>query len=128
DEIDVMLKVKIPDDASIDEWASFDFVVLPEKGKSERMSLMVNVREPKEILNTEVKHEPEKFEEGERVVTKVRIENVGEKDAENKRVILYVNGKEKNRIEGVNIPAGGVVEIELPWIAEEENEIEVVVE
>ncbi|MCD6448694.1 MAG: hypothetical protein J7L58_06635 [Thermoplasmata archaeon] len=128
DEIDVALKVKIPDDASIDEWASFDFVVLPEKGKSERISLMVNVREPKEILNTEVKHEPEEFEEGERVVTKVRIENVGEKDAENKKVILYVNGKEKNRIEGVNIPAGGIVEIELPWIAEEENEVEVVVE
>jgi len=128
EEAEVKLKVKVPEGTSPDEWTSLDFVVMPEKGKSEKINLLVTLREPREMLKTEITHEPEEFKEGERVVTKVRIENVGEKEAENKKVILKVNGKEKNRIEGVTIPPNAVVEIELPWIAEEENEVEVRVE
>ena len=128
EETEIKLKVRIPEDARIDEWTSLDFVAIPEKGKSEKINLMVSVREPKEKLQMEISHKPEEFEEGEKVVTKVRIENVGEKEAENKKVMLIVNGKEKNRIEGINIPPGTIVEVELPWIAEEENEVEVKVE
>jgi len=127
-EAELEVRVKVPSDASLDEWASIDVVAIPEKGKSESINLMVSVREPKEILHTEMINEPEEFEEGDRVVTRVKIENSGEKAAENKKVILLVNGKEKNRIEGVTIPAGATVEIELPWIAEEENEVEVRIE
>jgi len=125
-EMEVM--VVAPSNASPDEWASLDLVAVPEKGKSEALNLMVSLREPREILETEMEHEPEEFEEGERIVTKVKIKNVGEKTAENKKVILLVNGKEKNRIEGVEIPAGGEIEIEIPWIAEEENEVELKIE
>jgi len=113
EEKEVKVRVRVPKEASLEEWASLDFVVIPQKGKSEKIDLLVTLREPKE---------------GERVITKVKIENVGEKDAENKKVILLVNGREKNRIEGINIPAGGKAEIEIPWIAEEENEVEVKVE
>ena len=128
EEGEIEVAVSAPSDASLDEWASIDLVAVPEKGKSEALNLMISLREPKEILETEITHEPEEFEEGERVVTKIKIKNVGEKVAEDKKIILLVNGKEKNRIEGVEIPAGGEIEIEIPWIAEEENEIEVKIE
>ncbi len=128
EEKEVKVRVRVPKEASLEEWASLDFVVIPQKGKSEKIDLLVTLREPKEILNVSYENEPEEPKEGERVITKVKIENVGEKDAENKKVILLVNGREKNRIEGINIPAGGKAEIEIPWIAEEENEVEVKVE
>ena len=112
----------------MDEWASIDVVALPEKGKGESINLMISIREPREMLHTEMTHEPKEFGEGDRIVTKVKVENRGEKAAENKKVILLVNGKEKNRIEGVTIPPGAAVEIELPWIAEEENEVEIRIE
>ena len=128
EETTVEVEIKVPEDALLEEWASIDFVVIPEKGKSEKMNLIVTVREPMSILKMDVKHEPEEFKEGEKVITKVKIENEGEKDAENKKVILILNGKEKNRIEGINIPAKTTVEIDIPWIAEEENEVEVKLE
>lgn len=128
DEAEVTLEVQIPEDSPLDEWTSLDVVATPQKGKSERLNLLITLREPEERLQTEITHEPEEFGEGERVVTTVTIENVGEKTAENKKVILFVNGKEKNRIEGITIKPNAHVKIELPWIAEEENEIEVRVE
>ena len=128
EEGEVKINVKVPPDASIEDWASLDVVASPEKGKSEKMDLLVTLREPKEILKTEIEHEPEEFKEGEKIITRVKIENVGEKDAENKKVILLVNGKEKNRVEGVNIPVDKIVEIEIPWVAEKENEVEVKIE
>ena len=80
------------------------------------------------ILKTEITHEPEEFEEGKKVITRVKIHNEGEKEAENKKVALLVNGKEKNSIEGITIPPNAYVEVEIPWIAEKENEIEVKLE
>jgi len=39
-----------------------------------------------------------------------------------------VNGKEKNKIEGINIPRGGYAEIEIPWIAVKgKNDVDIVV-
>ncbi|MCD6481383.1 MAG: hypothetical protein J7L31_03820 [Thermoplasmata archaeon] len=128
EEGELEVRVDAPSDASMDEWASIDVVALPEKGKGESINLMISIREPREMLHTEMTHEPKEFGEGDRIVTKVKVENRGEKAAENKKVILLVNGKEKNRIEGVTIPPGAAVEIELPWIAEEENEVEIRIE
>ena len=65
------------------------------------------------------------MKEGNKVITKIRIRNEGEADAVDKSIAIVVNGKEKNRIDGVTIPVGGEVEIELPWIAEEENMVEI---
>ena len=124
EEAEIKLEVSVPKDALIDEWASLDVVVSPNVGKSERMNFLITLREPKPVLEMEYEHEGE-MEEGKKVLTKIRIENKGESDAENKSIIIMVNGKEKNRVDGINIPAGGYVEIELPWIAEKENEIEI---
>lgn len=128
DEAEVTLEVQVPEDSPLDEWTSLDVVATPQKGKSERLNLLITLREPEERLRTEITHEPEEFSEGERVVTMVTVKNVGEKTAENKKVMLFVNGKEKNRIEGITVKPNAQVKIELPWIAEEENEVEVRVE
>lgn len=128
EEKEIKLKIKVPDDSPLEEWASLDVVVTPEKGKSERLNVIVTLREPKPILKTEISHEPEEFREGDRVITKIKISNVGEKDAEDKKVMVLVNGREVNRVEGVDVPRNSTVEVEIPWIAEEENHVEVRVE
>lgn len=127
-EDEVTLRVKIPENAPPDEWASIDFLAIPERGKPEKLNFLITLREPKEILETEISHEPEEFEEGKKVITKVKIKNVGEKTAEDKKIIVIVNGREKNRVEGINIPPSSTAEIEVPWIAEKENEVDVRVE
>ena len=124
EESEIKMHVDVPSEASIDEWASIDVIASPSKGKQEKINFLVTLREPKPLLEMNYEHEGE-MREGEKVVTKIKIENKGEADAENKTVSIVVNGKEKNKIAGLKIPAGSYVEIELPWIAEEENEIEV---
>ncbi|HEC87825.1 MAG TPA: hypothetical protein ENI52_00745 [Thermoplasmata archaeon] len=128
EEGEITLKVKIPENAPPDEWASIDFIAIPQKGKSEKLNFLITLREPREILEIETSHEPKEFEEGKRVVTKVKVRNVGEKTAEDKKIIIMVNGKEKNRVGGINIPPSSTAEVEIPWIAERENEVEVKVE
>ena len=59
---------------------------------------------------------PEEFYENERVVTSIRCENHGDDDAEDVDIILYINGKQKNKVT-LDIPAGGYADIKLPWIA-----------
>ncbi|MCD6512596.1 MAG: hypothetical protein J7K61_03235 [Thermoplasmata archaeon] len=127
EEAEIRLTVQPPSDASYDEWASVDLVVYPSKGKSERLNLLITLREPQPLLETSYEHEGE-MEEGNKVITRVKIENEGDADADNVRVSILVNGKEKNRVEGIRIPAGGYVEVSIPWIAEEENDVEVRVE
>jgi len=124
EESEIKMHVDVPSDASIDEWASIDVIASPNKGKQERINFLVTLREPKPLLEINYEHEGE-MREGERIVTKIRIENKGEADAEDKTVSVVVNGKEKNKITGLRIPAGSYVEVELPWIAEKENDIEV---
>ncbi|MBC7081095.1 MAG: hypothetical protein H5T44_02455 [Thermoplasmatales archaeon] len=124
----IKVNVIVPKEESVQEWASIDFIVIPEKGKKEKINMLVTLREKMPVLNTEIQHEPKDFSEGEKVITRVRIENTGEVEAENKKVILIVNGKEKNRVEGINIPPNSIVEIEIPWFAEKENNVEIKIE
>ncbi len=121
---EIKLQVNVPKDAPLDEWASIDVVVSPSEGKTEHLNFLITLREPQPSLKMEYEHEGE-MKEGSKVVTKIKIKNEGEADAVDKSIAIVVNGKEKNRVDGVTIPVGGEVEIELPWIAEEENEVEV---
>mgnify|MGYP000487960535 CR=1 FL=1 len=125
---EIKVNVFVPEGENLEEYASIDFIAIPEKGKREKINMLVTLREKMPLLKTEIQHEPKDFSEGEKVITRVRIENDGEKTAENKKIILLVNGKEKNRIEGVNIAPNSIVEIEIPWIAEKENNVEIKIE
>ncbi|MCD6222067.1 MAG: hypothetical protein J7K12_00065 [Thermoplasmata archaeon] len=124
EEAEIKLLVSVPKDAPLDEWASINVVVSPSTGKAERLNFLITLREPEPLLKMEYEHEGE-MKEGNKVITKIRIRNEGEADAVDKSIAIVVNGKEKNRIDGVTIPVGGEVEIELPWIAEEENMVEI---
>jgi len=68
------------------------------------------------------------FKKGDRVETSFKLTNVGNVSADNISVILYVNGKEKNKVEDITIPRGGYAEVEIPWIAVKgKNKVEIVV-
>ena len=121
DSTEVTLHVEAPEDASLDEWASVDVIAKPikKRGKGEKINVATLLREPKVKLEIAgIKHEPETFKEGEKVISHVDVMNSGEAPATNARVILYVNGKEKNRVEGLEVPVDGHAEISIPWIAE----------
>jgi hypothetical protein len=126
---EVTLHVAVPATASLEEWASIDVIVKPVKfrGKTEKLNVATLLRNPRIILKVDqVYHEPEAFKEGDRVVSHVTIRNVGEATADSASVILYVNGREKNRVEELTVPLGGHVDIAIPWVAESgENRIEI---
>ncbi|MDD3491884.1 MAG: NEW3 domain-containing protein [Candidatus Thermoplasmatota archaeon] len=126
----VALRVAAPERASLDEWASVDVIVKPVKirGKTEKINLTTLLREPRIRLQvSQVEHTPQRFKEGDRVTSRITIANVGEATADNATVKLLVNGKERNRIEGLTIPLEGRVEVSMPWVAEPgENRIEIV--
>jgi len=118
---DINLHIEAPEDASMDEWASVDIIAKPvgKRSKGEKINVAALIREPKVILELEsVEHEPKTFKEGEKVISKIVVTNKGEAPAANAQVILYVNGKEKNRVEGLTIPVDGHVEVDIPWVAE----------
>ena len=76
-----------------------------------------------------LKHTPRKFKEGDLVTTSFKLENKGKVASNKVSVILYVNGEEKNKVEGITIPSGGYAEVEIPWIAVKgKNEVDIVIE
>ena len=82
----INIEINVPEDISTDEWASIDFVVVPSKGKSEKINFLLTLREPEAVLETDISHTPEEeeFEKDKRIVTTVKISNTGEIDAKNK--------------------------------------------
>jgi len=129
EEEEVEFTVETSPDSSLEDWASIDIIVTPAKktAKSEKINIVTLLREPKPHLEIEkVEHEPETFTEGEKVISKVKIVNKGEAPAEQTTLILSVNDKEKNRVEGLYIPVNGHLEVEIPWYAEEgENRVSI---
>jgi subtilase family serine protease len=72
---------------------------------------------------------PRLFKEGDRVTTSFKVENKGNASASGINVVLYINGKEKNKVQDILIPAGGYADVKMPWIAVKgKNEINIVVE
>ena len=118
---EINLHIEVPKEASMDEWASIDVIAKPvgKRSKGEKINVATLLREPRVSLEIEsVEHEPKKFKEGEKVISKITITNKGEAPASDAQVILYVNGKEKNRVGGLAVPVGSHVEVDIPWVAE----------
>ncbi|MFW6119883.1 MAG: CARDB domain-containing protein [Petrotogales bacterium] len=87
------------------------------KKKPEEISTMTMVKEGETLLKiTEVFTWPKEFRKGDRVLTSFKLENKGTITARNVDVILYINGKQKNKAV-VTIPSGGYADIRMPWIA-----------
>ena len=100
-----------------------------DKQKVAKISTIVILKDIKpklEIIG--VLNWPKNFNKDDLVKTSFRVENRGKVSANNISVILYLNGKEKNKVDDITIPRGGYADIEMPWIAEKgKNEINIVV-
>ncbi len=127
---DIKLIVKPTDFVRPDDWVEVRVIARPiDRAKTTEISTMTSIKESKLKLDiTGVVHWPKIFKKGDRVETSFRLINRGDVAAENVTVALYVNGKEKNKVDNITIPRGGYADIEIPWIAEKgKNEVNIVV-
>jgi len=126
---EVILRVVAPKHAPLDEWASIDIIIKPVKirGKTEKVNVATVLREPRVQLKVaDVRHEPATFKEGDRIVSNITLTNVGEATTDSASVLLFVNGREKNRVEELTVPLEGYTKVDMPWVAEPgENRIEI---
>jgi hypothetical protein len=127
---EIDLSVKPTDYVKKDDWTEVKIVVKPlgKKRKAElsTVTLIKPIKPELRILGTF--SWPNVFKTGDKVTTIFRINNIGKVSADNISVILYVNGEEKNKVEGITIPRRGYAEIEIPWIAVKgKNEVNIVV-
>ena len=102
-----------------------------EKQKTNTITTVTSINDEKPDLKiaSDLKHTPDKFNEGDLVTTSFKLENRGKAASDRVTVILYVNGEEKNKVEDITIPGGGYAEIEIPWIAVKgKNEINIVID
>jgi hypothetical protein len=127
----VILTVKPTSFVKSDDWAEVKIVAkVLENQKTAEISTVTTIKDAKpELYITSVFHWPKVFKKGDLVETSFKLENKGNVSASNITVVLNLNGKEKNKIENITIPAGGYADIKMPWIAlKGKNEINIVVE
>jgi len=116
----IILKVKPNDNIKSDDWIEVlvKVKVVEKQNKSEQISTLTTIANGKAQLNIiGVYHWPRIFKKGDRVETSFRLRNTGNVSTGKVSVFLYINGKEKNKVEDIIIPRGGYAEIEIPWIA-----------
>ncbi len=76
----------------------------------------------------DVSHWPSSFRQNDKVFTSLRVSNHGSTQTKHVKIKMFINGKEKNKVEDIIIPARGYAEIQIPWIAEKgKNDISLVV-
>jgi hypothetical protein len=107
------------DEASPKDWA--EVTVSAKKigrKKKESIGLVTMIKEGKTLLQLKnVSHWPSSFNPGEKIITSFNLTNNGTIPARNVKVLLYLNGKQKNNVE-LTLPAGNIADIQIPWIAE----------
>ena len=126
----VVLIVRPTDLIKTDDWAEIGIAVKAEgMRKTEEMTVMTLIKDSKAELSIGgVTHWPRSFKRGDRVTTSFKVKNKGNASASGVDVILYINDKEKNKVDDVIIPAGGYADIRMPWIVgKSKNEINIVV-
>jgi len=126
----VVLTVKPTDYVKSDDWIEVKVIAkVVERKKSAEISTAIMIKDGKpEIKITGVFHSPKVFKKDDRVETSFRLRNTGNVSVSNINVILYVNGKEKNKVEDITIPRAGYAEIDMPWIAVKgKNDINIIV-
>ncbi|MEM4258684.1 MAG: hypothetical protein QXL17_05975 [Candidatus Thermoplasmatota archaeon] len=100
------------------DWIAIDVYVSPiNQRKKQKITLMTMIHDGSPCLQiTDVHHLPSEFTAGEQILTLFKLVNKGSVTAHNVQVLLYINGKQKNKIV-VTIPSKSYADISLPWIA-----------
>ncbi|MCK5459482.1 MAG: hypothetical protein KAI20_06290, partial [Thermoplasmatales archaeon] len=114
----ILLVVKPVETTESNDWTEVKLNVrVTGKKRSEEITTMVMVKEGKTLLRIkDVFSWPKEFKKGDRVTTSFKLENTGSISARNVQVVLFINGKQKNKVE-VTIPSGGYADVKIPWIA-----------
>jgi len=114
----VFLTVKPTEFAEPNDWTETKVKVsILGKRKSEEITIMAMLKDGKTLLKiTDVFTWPKEFKKGDRIITSFKLENKGNITARNVNAVLYINAKEKNKVE-VTIPSGGYADVRMPWIA-----------
>ena len=126
----MVITVTPTDEINHDDWTEITLTVAPENKKGcETITLMASLKNGEAKLDIDnVFHWPKSFDDKERVSTSFRLRNNGVLKAKQVSVSLQVNGKEKNKVEDIDIPPRGYADISIPWIAEKgKNEITITV-
>ena len=122
--------VTASDDVKPGDWSEFNLKVTTEgKSKEEKIPLFCSLSDGTVSLSIKnVFHWPKSFSSDQKISTSFRLHNSGNVQARNVSVKLFINNKEKNKVEELIIPAGGYADITLPWIAEKgKNDLRIMV-
>ena len=126
----IKLIVSPTDYVKKDDWAEVKVVVKNiDKDKLSSIETATVLKEGKiDVSISNVLHWPKRIKKGDRVETSFKLYNRGSVSAEKLTIVLFVNGKEKSKVEDITIPRGGYADVEIPWIAEKgKNEIKIIV-
>jgi len=126
----IRLHVEPTDNVKPQDWIKVSIIAKPiDKRKKIKIDTITIVKDSDmDVSISGVIHWPKPFKKGDRVETSFKLFNKGNVSAERLAIFLYVNGKQKNKVEDVTIPVGGHADIVIPWIAEKgKNEIEIIV-
>ena len=126
----ITVSVNATDEAEPGDWNEFNILVSTEgKQKVEKIPLFCSLADGTVSLGIKnVFHWPKSFSKGEKVSTSLRLENKGSVQARSVAVTLFINNKEKNKVEELIIPARGYADITLPWLAEKgKNDLRIMV-
>ena len=101
------------------EWTELLITAKPKhKRKTISIRTVITIKEGKPILQIQdVFTWPENFQPGERITTSFKVSNKGTISAKNVKIALYINNKQKSKVE-VTIPSNGYADIKMPWIAQ----------
>jgi hypothetical protein len=127
---DINLTISPTDYVKSNDWIEVKIIAsIVEKNKSSEISTIATIAEGKpKVIITSVLHWPKIFKKGDKVETSFRLINSGNVSASNINVFLYINGKEKNKVEDITIPRGGYAKLSMPWIAVKgKNKVDIIV-
>ncbi len=126
----IMITVETTDEINPGDWKDFHVIVGTQgKSKKEQIPLFCSLSNGEVSLSIkDVFHWPKSFSKDEKVSTSFRLKNKGSVQARHVSVKLFINNKEKNKVEELIIPAQGYADITLPWIAEKgKNDLRILV-
>lgn len=126
----VKVQIRPTDEIESDDWAKILFIVsIQGSNKLKHLELLTMINNgTTELSISNVFHWPKPFKKNEKVSTSFKLFNNGSIQSGKVKISLYINGKEKNKVEDIIIPARGYADITIPWIAEKgKNDISIIV-
>ena len=126
----IIATVNATDEVQPGDWTEFQlFISIEGKAKKEKIPLFCSFSDGLATLTIkDVFHWPKSFSSNQKISTSLKVHNTGNTQARNVSVKLFINNKEKNKVEELIIPAGGYADITLPWIAEKgKNDLRIIV-